>query len=45
MFGEFTVPACAHDAVCFDMIERGYVEVPSTFVDKEVDFVDEDVTQ
>jgi hypothetical protein len=29
MFGEFTVPAYAHDSVYFDLIERGYVEVPS----------------
>lgn len=44
MFGEFTVPAFAHDTVWFDMIERGYVEVASDFVDKEIELL-EDVPQ
>ena len=30
MFGEFTVPASVHDVVYFDLIERGYIEVPTT---------------
>jgi hypothetical protein len=42
MFGEFTVPAYAHDSVYFDMIDRGYVEVPTEFLDKEIE-VQEDV--
>jgi hypothetical protein len=41
MFGEFTVPAYAHDAVWYDMVDRGYVEVPTEFVDKELEVFDE----
>jgi hypothetical protein len=44
MFGEFTVSAYAHDAVWYDMIDRGYVEVPSEFVDKEIE-IQEDIPQ
>jgi len=45
MFGEFTVPAYAHDMVFFDLVERGYIEVSSGFVDKEVEMSDEDIPQ
>ena len=41
MFGEFTVPAYAHDAVYFDMIDRGYIEVTTEFVDQEIEMEDE----
>jgi len=44
MFSEFTVPAYAHDAVWYDMIERGFVEVPTEFLDKELEML-EDIDQ
>ena len=44
MFGEFTVSASMHDAVWYDMIDRGYVEVATEFVDKEIE-IQEDIPQ
>jgi len=44
MFGEFTVPAYAHDSVFFDMVDRGYVEIISEFVDEIIE-LQEDIPQ
>ena len=38
MFGEFTVPAAMHDAVYFDLLDAGYVEVEVQAKEEQFDF-------